>query len=475
MKNFGLGVTQDVEEILKRSELAPIFSATFKFFLNNPYESLIIVDKEGKIVFIDRGSEKFFGLPKGSSKGLNLKDLVPNTVIFKVLDTGYPIIGRLFEIKGKFRISSVYPLFNEEGKVIGALGRILFRSMQDFERIGSQVNDFKKEVRPINKHQRDNKAIYNFEDILGISKQIKNNIRLAKRLAMFGSDILIFGETGTGKELFSQAIHNFIDPGRPFIRINSPAIPFELAESELFGYVKGAFTGANTHGKRGKFELGDHGTIFIDEIPSMHLSIQAKLLRVIEEREIERIGGTQIKKLNFKMISTTNLDLRNECDKGRFRKDLYYRLAKSIIKIPPLRERKEDIPVYIDHYMRSINTRFGTRFKKVSDKAMNSLINYDWPGNVRELINAVEQSILRALEKDLVSNVIPENCLQEDITRYSPKWISTYNLKNTEINNSEKEKITHALKRTMGNKRRAALLLNMPRSTLYNKLKKYNI
>ena len=287
---------------------------------------------------------------------------------------------------------------------------------------------------------------------------------------------MILGESGTGKELFAHSIHSASGLNKPFVKINCPAIPFELAESELFGYEKGAFTGALPFGKEGYFETANNGTAFLDEISTLPLSIQAKLLRVLEEREIKRLGSMKAKTINFRVVSATNIDLKNLLNEGKFRQDLYYRVAKAIIYIPPLRDRREDIPIYIDYFIKKIFQSFKMQPKTISDKAMDILYNYYWPGNVRELINVLDQTIIKASnDKEIRAEHLPS-----DIPVHAQKLHHTGVPENThsikqEITEAERNLITSALRQTNGNKRKAAILLSMPRSTLYEKIRRYNI
>jgi len=464
-----------LEEVLGDYGFSPLIAWALRFFLRNPYETLIVVNKKGEIEFMDRGSEKFFGLPPGGAKGVKITELIPNSVFPIVLETGIPVIGRVFKVKDVHRISSTYPLI-KDGEIIGAIGHLILRSLEEVERINKEMNQLKDQIKSLQRRE-EYRAIYTFENILGESPAIKEALQLAKKVALLDTDVLIIGESGTGKELFAHAIHNFRNPESPFVRVNAPAIPFELAESELFGYEKGAFTGASSAGKPGKFELAHNGTIFIDEIASLPLSIQAKLLRVLQEKEIERLGSTKVKKVNFRMIATSNVDLKKMVKEGKFREDLYYRIAKVVIHIPPLRERKEDIPILVNYFLEVLNKQFGTRFKRLSQEAFLCFMNYDWPGNVRELINVLEQAMLKTWEGE----EIPLSSLPSELTSHFLKYnFSSNNQKEEknlkkEIKEKEKELILQALKKTKGNKCKAALLLGMPRSTLYKKLKEYNI
>ena len=460
-------------EVLKGYGFSPIIARTLRFFLRNPYESLVIMNKEGKLEFMDRGSEKFFGLSEGGAMGRDIRELVPDSDLPRVVETGIPYIGKVVNVKGLRRIGSTYPLI-KDGEVIGAIGCLFFRSLEEVERINSEIGRLKKEVkllRTTQKHQH--RAFYTFDNIIGASTAIKDAIEMAKKIAQIEADVLISGESGTGKELFAHAIHNFINPASPFVRVNSPAIPFELAESELFGYEKGAFSGANPTGKQGKFELAHNGTIFLDELSSLPLSIQAKILRVLQEGEIERLGDSRIKNVRFRMIAATNVDLKKSVADGKFREDLYYRVAKATISIPPLRKRKEDIPVYVDHFLKSINRRFGTHFVRLTEGALSCLMNYAWPGNVRELINVLEQACLKKWKGEEIPRTSLPDELTDPSSHQSPTLTST-GLK-TEIRETEKILILRTLNQTNGNKRRAASILCMPRSTFYYKLKEYGI
>lgn len=463
-------------EVLGKSNLTPLIAYALRFFLRNRYESLCIVNKDSKIEFLDRASERFFGIKEGSAKGLHISKLVPKSGLPKVIETGIPVIGRIFEIKDKRWISTSYPIIRD-GEIIGALAKLTLFSLEEVEKINNEVNRLRREVTYFKEKERnDYGKIYTFDNILGISTKIRNVVEMAKKIALIDSDVLIIGESGTGKELFAHSIHSFAYNDKPFVRVNCSAIPFELAESEFFGYEKGTFTGALTSGKPGKFETAHNGTIFLDEISSLPLSVQPKLLRVLQEREVERLGSTSPKNINFKLIAATNKDLKELVKQGKFRDDLFYRIAKAIIHIPPLRERIEDIPIYLSHFLQKINPSFKTKVERISNDAMDIFQNYSWPGNVRELINMLEQAVLKSWN---CSEIDVAN-LPQELTQYSqdlPQVIVNSNGKRIrdELSDKEKELIVSTLKMKNGNKRQVALLLGMARSTLYEKIKKYQI
>ncbi len=262
--------------------------------------------------------------------------------------------------------------------------------------------------------------IYDFSNILCESIQMRRIVDEVKKIADARSNILILGETGTGKELLARAVHfNSNRADRPFIPINCSAIPENLLESELFGYVKGAFTGA-TSSKKGLFEIADGGTIFLDEIGDLSMSLQAKLLRVIEDREIRPVGGTHSMKVDIRFICATNIDIEKAIREGRFREDLYYRINIITIKLPPLRERKEDIEPLVRFFIKRYSDEIGKKIVDIDDDALRLLQNYTWPGNVRELQNVIERAVLIADDSVLRLLHLPENLkVKEDFLSYA--------------------------------------------------------
>ncbi len=461
-----------LDEVLVDYGFTPIIAIAISNILRNPDEYMAIANKDGYYEFMDRGSEELHGLPKGGARGIKAIDLIKESPIAQVLKNEAPIIGKVFDIRGQRRVGSAWPLFRD-GELVGAMGRLFFRSLSEFERINVRVNNLKKQVKSLrHREMQQHRALYTFENILGVSDNIRKCIDLAKKASEAGTDVLIVGETGTGKELFAQAIHNFINPDRPFVGINSPAIPFDLAESELFGYTKGAFSGASADGKLGKFELANNGTLFLDEISALPLSIQAKFLRALEEREVQALGDTRTKKVSFRLISATNVDLKKLAYEGKFRMDLYYRLAKISIQIDPVRKRKEDIPILVKHLLKAINRRFKANFKGLSDEVHSCFRNHDWRGNVRELINVLEQACVNKWGgKEITMNCLPPEMIESLSNQKSPRSKRFREMKEE----MERESILQALDETNGNKRRAAFLLGMPRPTLYRKIKKYNL
>ena len=307
-------VLSTLSEVIGSYELNEIIEWAVRFCFRNPYGGLTIVDKDGRIQFMDSPTEEFFGLKQGEARGLDVRELIPDSNLALTAQTGKPIIGGILQLKGIKRISSVYPLI-KNGEIIGAVGTIVFHSLEEIERINGEIQRLKKEIRYLKQKERtEYSSLYTFSNILGNSGLIKETIKTAKKIAPLDTDVLIVGESGTGKELLAHSIHSFVHPDKPFIKVNCPAIPFELAESQLFGYEKGAFTGATAVGKAGVFEAAEGGTVFLDEISSLPLSIQAKLLRVLQEREVMRLGSTKTKKINFRSIAATNVNIYDILD-----------------------------------------------------------------------------------------------------------------------------------------------------------------
>ena len=312
-----------------------------------------------------------------------------------------------------------------------------------------------------------------FKNIVGTSAKMQEVFEIVKKVANYDVTILITGESGTGKELIAQAIH-FNSPRRekPFIKLNCAALPETLLESELFGYDKGAFTGAVTS-KPGRFELAEGGTLFLDEIGDTSLNMQAKLLRVIQEKEYERVGGRQTRKADVRILAATNQDLKRAVEEKRFREDLYYRLNVVPIPLAPLRERKEDIPALVHHFIKELNLLFQKDISSISREAMACLSQYHWPGNIRELKNVLEKAVLLGEGKVLLIEHLPDEVRNYEARNYGPKNHSERGTDETSLENLEKELISQVLYDVKWNQSKAAELLGIHRNTLREKIKKF--
>jgi len=313
--------------------------------------------------------------------------------------------------------------------------------------------------------------------IIGKSRKISDVAQIIQKVAPTKTTVLILGESGTGKELFARALHHLSSRNHyPFVPINCAAIPKTLLESELFGHEKGAFTGAESR-KLGKFELADRGTIFLDEIGDMELSIQAKLLRALEEGEIERVGAVSSITLDVRIVAASNKDLENAVEEKKFREDLFYRLNVFPVKIPPLRERTEDIPLLVEYFINKYCAEMKKPVKGVSKEALNMLMSYHWKGNVRELENTIERAVILC-DGDLVTPehfVLSTEALSTTPAAASPANGTLESVAKQALRTAETRRIVSALKETKGNKSRAAETLQVSYKTLLTKIKEYGI
>ncbi|HLG22941.1 MAG TPA: sigma 54-interacting transcriptional regulator [Candidatus Manganitrophaceae bacterium] len=314
------------------------------------------------------------------------------------------------------------------------------------------------------------RARYSFESMIGKNEKMQEIYRLLPKIAKTNSTVLIEGESGTGKELIAHAIHQFsLREDKPFIRVNCAALAEGLLESELFGHVKGAFTGAITH-KIGRFELADGGTLFLDEIGEINPPTQVKLLRVVQEGEFEKVGDARRVKVDVRIIAATNKDLKKAVEAREFRQDLYYRLRVVPIYLPPLRERKDDIPLLVEHFIRRFNKEMGKRVVRVAPEAMEILTQYDYPGNIRELENIIEHFMVFCS-----GDILQAEHLQKDIQPSRQSIIGKVIENEEPLESMERELILRVLNQTRWNYKRTAEKLKISRTTLWRKIKRYQL
>ncbi len=445
-----------------------------RVLLDNRYEGLIVVDVQGRVVYMNRENERFLGLERGAARGCHVTQLIPSSRLHVVCQTGRAEVGHLQEIQGKTKVVARIPI-RRGGRIIGAMGSIMFRDLEEVGRLSRRVRvledrvaSYRRKLQSVPLRNR-----YTFEHILGRGRRLLEAVDLAKRVARADADVLVVGETGTGKELFAHAIHNASERAEgPFVRLNCAAIPRDLAESELFGYEPGSFSGADRRGKIGKFEQAHGGTIFLDEIGTLPLEIQAKLLRVLQEKEVERLGGAGPRYVDFRLLAATNVDLKELVDQGRFRADLYFRLNRMLLHLPPLREHPEDIPLYVEHFL---DTRFDYEAddtKRMGSQAQAALRAYPWPGNVRELLNVVERAAWNARGREIRPEDLPSHLIASPAGRGTPAGST---LLRDAVEEAEKRVIRRVLEITGGNKSQACRLLGVHRATLYQKLARYRI
>lgn len=421
---------------------------------------VVAVDREGKISCFNRAAEKILGVSSQQVMGCSLDGFLPGSPMLETLVKGKEIVEKpvIYKVKNKKKmlLCSSRPIENE-GEIIGAVES--FRDYNEAQKLAYRLTG--------------NDYIYTFDDIIGSSELMQEVKRKAERVAQSLSTVLIEGESGTGKELFARAIHAASSLAKgSFIPINCSAIPDSLLESELFGYERGAFTGAREGGKPGKFELADGGTLFLDEIGDMPLYLQAKLLRVLQDRMIERLGGTRPIPVNVRIIAATNRNLAVMVENGEFRKDLYYRLNVVPLYIPPLRERREDIEVLLTRYLNKYNEIMGKEIDGYASDVYKFLLEYDWPGNVRELENAVECAVNLAEGKKIEMEHLPVRI--RDYRKNNGAASPTKSTLKERSRQIEKRILRDLLQKygtSVSSKEKVAQILGISRATLYRKIK----
>ncbi|MDD3365322.1 MAG: sigma 54-interacting transcriptional regulator [Syntrophomonas sp.] len=453
------------------------FRAISEALIESPYMVYVIVDKEGIITAMNQTYLDALGLEKNQVVGKHISAITPSTQLPEILKTGRIDQADVFTINGQDSIVTRLPII-KDGVIIGACARSLFMDMSGAKILMKKLQETEKELNIYKEEVRQGyRAKWQFKDLIGESPVFVKVKSIAEQVSHTVSTLLITGESGTGKELFAHAIHNSSNrSSHPFVRINCAALPENLLESELFGYEEGAFTGAMKGGKPGKFELAMGGTIFLDEIGDMPLTMQTKLLSVLQERMVERVGGTKPIYINVRVIAATNRDLEQMVADEKFRQDLYYRLNVVRINIPSLRERTNDIPKLVKALMRKINQGLGTKINKISNKTIELMQNYAWPGNVRELENLLERAL----------NLADMNREDSITIKHFPVLVEKVYFKDVEADTHhttlgdameqlEKKIIFQALKNTNGNKVRTAKQLGIHTSALYRKLEKYGL
>lgn len=436
-------------------------------------DGVLTVDKDGFVTFMNQVGAEILCVDRESSIGKHVSSVVDfKPVILEVLKTGKGYIDKEFLLttssgtKIHF-IKTAVPIKDENGNIVTVVD-----TFRKIKRVNKMLNEMTGAY-----------ANFNFEDIIGSSSKLQDCINTAKAAANSLSNVLITGESGTGKELIAHSIHNYSDRKKqPFVSINCGAIPRELLESELFGYEPGSFTGASTKGRIGKFELADGGTIFLDEIGEMPMDMQVKLLRVIQDRKITRIGGNSIFDLDVRIIAATNKNLLELCKKGIFREDLYYRINVLHVNLPPLRERREDIHELIQHFINKLSVHLNKEVHDISSNAMKKIMSYSWPGNIRELENTIERAVNLCNGQVISENEIfsDEYISSIDHTTLAEVSVSSDSEENSEkdiepLEVMEKRAIERALNISGGNITITANLLKVTRNTIYNKMKKYNL
>ncbi len=446
--------------------------ALYERIFDNINAGVLVIDAHGYITHFNEPYGRFLNMDPKAQIGRHCTQVVENTRMHIVAQTGKAEINHSHRINGKDMVVQRIPI-KKDGKVIAVYGQVMFKNVAEVRNLAEELSLLESKVQLFEKEIFDLRATrYTFDCIIGTSAAIIGLKQEAAKAAATHSSVLVTGESGTGKELFAQAIHN-AGPRKlhPFVKINCAAIPRDLLESELFGYDKGAFTGAGAKGKPGKFELAGKGTIFLDEIGDLPLEMQPKLLRVLEDKAFERIGGTRVIRSDFRVICATNRNLAEMMEKNRFRRDLFYRLNVIPIYIPPLRERPADILPLARHMLKKIAKEAGRPAMRIEKKAARELVRYPWPGNARELSNVLERGMYASGSGTICKDDLP-------FTPAPGRDVSGRQSKPSLKTARDEAQITaiyQALAKTGYNKAKAARLLGIHRTLLYKKMKKYGI
>lgn len=458
------------------------FNLSIEHVFDNVHDGVKILDDQGRLVFINLAAARSLKVKNREEWiGRHINELIPNSVIYRALVTGKPQIRQHNIVNGRDFFADAYPILSE-GVVVGTI--CTHKDDNEIAQLKKSFNSLNQYVRFLKSELHRVKKLPSGLDHFMISNDSPLMDQLSKIEKMSKTDmpILIRGESGVGKELIAKSVHDLSERlGKPYITINCAAIPESLLESELFGYDEGSFTGAKRNGKKGKFELANGGSIFLDEIGDMSYHLQAKLLRVLQQKELTRVGGTQPIQLNVRVIAATNQNLEEMITNNKFREDLYYRINGFTIQISPLRERKMDIEVLIHHFISEFSHKYN-RSVGISEEAFEYLINHPLFGNVRELRNALEHGFVLTDSDEIQLNDLPlqdhnnMNVNSEVLYSLDSRFGQITNLNfNEHVERLEINLINEALRRTNNNRSEAIKILGISRQTFYDRLKKYEI
>ena len=443
--------------------------------IENSYDGIYITDPDGVTIYTNPAIERITGIPKEYYIGKSVNQLIKrgilnDSVTHKVVKQKRTVSVVQDNFAGKETLITGSPVFNGDGEIEQVVTNIrdlsdLNELMHELTKVNELNNQYKQEIEKLRK-------ITNQDGVVFVSEKMRKIYEIADRVSDIDATVLILGETGVGKDVLARNIYNKSVRSKKgeFVKINCGAIPADLLESELFGYEGGAFTGANHKGKPGMFEMADSGMLFLDEVGELPLQLQVKLLRALQEREIQRIGGTKPKKIDVRIIAATNRNLLDMVKAGEFREDLYYRLNVIPIMIPPLRERREDILALSDLFLTKANDQYKLT-KKIDSKLKDYFFQYDWPGNVRELINVVERLVVLTNGSTLTVSDLPEEYQHENRSQSSQG--ASLTLKEA-VEGAEKEILTKAAQ-TYQTTYEIAEALDSSQPTIVRKLKKYGL
>lgn len=477
----------------------PFAGAILEHFITNPYQAITVADRDGRMRYISPVHERFLGLRTGEGIGQPAERVIPNSRLPQVAATGKAEIGQLQRMNGVTRVVNRIPIV-QHGEVVGAIGQVLFKEPEAIARMHKEVSELRSQVA----HYR--RALDDLRGgpgrLIGDSAPMQRLRREIETVARLDVPVLILGESGTGKELVARAIHEASQrdggdtrDGKPLVSLNLAALPATLIESELFGHAAGAFTGSRRQGQAGKLEQAAGGTLFLDEVADIPMEMQVKLLRVLEDHLVERIGSRQARRIDFRLVAATNRDIQALIDAGRFRLDLYYRLSGVVLRIPALRQRREDIPALLHHFVQAFCQRNNVPVPAIDSAVPRHLAERPWPGNIRQLRQKIEEALVfcdggrlrvadfargdDAAAAALAADATPyplarsyaEHELEDDPRSGTPPPVAiTPASRSSGLRELAYEAALKAIADHGGNKKRAAQALGISRSHLYTLL-----
>ena len=468
MRKLGMNISFNVEE-----------GNIFEYILDNIPDAITVVDTKCTTLFFNKTSEEYFNIKKEEIIGKDLRNVFPSSLLPKVIESE-KVYHNIYNSprENTYTIISAIPLYDDKGKLIGGLSRD--RDITEYMKLTDVLSKTQHNLSELEKELSVTMQSESyFSKIISNNTEFIKRINLCKNISRTPMNILINGESGTGKELFARAIHHESERQGNFVAVNCSAIPEELFESELFGYDEGAFTGARKNGKPGKFEEANNGTLFLDEIGDMPVTLQPKILRILEDGYVTRIGSNKEIKINVRIVSATNKDLKEAIQDRSFRKDLYYRLNTFQVQLIPLKDRKEDVVLLANKFLQKFCMENGMNIIEIPNEIFNIFKRHSWEGNVRELKNIIQRSVLLAKESNnekILIEFLPDYLQVIDVEEElsldydsSTQGIEEY------LEKIEKEIIKKTLDSFNYNKKKTAEHLSMPRSNLYYKIEKYGL
>jgi transcriptional regulator with PAS, ATPase and Fis domain len=443
--------------------------------LNDPYQGITVADHTGTIRYISPVHEKFLGLPYGGGIGKSAEEAIPNSRLRAVLESGKAEIGKPQSFgEGVTRVVNRRPI-RKNGQIVGAVGQVMFRDAEAVSTMAAEMNQLRSQLefyrRELDGLRETREAT---AELVGDSQAMQRLRSEVATVARLDVPVLIVGESGTGKELVARAIHKLGRGAHEMVSLNLAALPASLIESELFGHTAGAFTGSAKQGRAGKFEMANDGTLFLDEVGDIPMDVQIKLLRVLEERVVERLGSHTARRMTFRLVSATHRDMEDLIASGSFRHDLFYRISGVTLRVPPLRQRLEDIPALLAHFVKAFCERNGLPVPKVDSGVARYLADQPWPGNLRQLRHRIEEALVFSSHELLTLEAFTRN----DAARGQPMVIgSSPSVRPApaaptapRLKDHERAAARRVLDECGGNKKRAAEQLGISRSYLYKLL-----